>query len=203
MASRAEAVGAVVLAGGRATRLAGVDKGLVELAGRPLVAHVLTRLEGRVAAIVLSANRNLDAYAAYGHGIARDASDDYPGPLAGLLAAAPRLDTPWLLCVPCDTPFLPIDLAPRLLAAARAAGTSLARAADARRAHFAVMLLRRELLADLDAWLAQGGRRVQDWQARHAPAEARFDSPEWAFLNINDAADLERAEAILQARPGA
>lgn len=196
MALSAETIGAVVLAGGRATRLGGVDKGLVQLAGRPLLAHVLARLVGTVAGVAVSANRNLDVYAGFGHVVARDASDDYPGPLAGLLAAAPLLDTPWLLCVPCDTPFLPADLAPRLYAAAQAAGSPLARAADAARAQFAVMLLRRELLDDLAAWLAGGGRRVQDWQVRHAPAEVRFEQPEWAFLNINDAADLRRAEAI-------
>lgn len=200
MASSAEAIGAVVLAGGRATRLEGVDKGLVQLAGRPLLAHVLARLAGTVAGVAVSANRNLDAYAGFGYAVVRDASDDYPGPLAGLLAAAPLLDTPWLLCVPCDTPFLPTDLAARLYAAAQAAGSPLARAADAARAQFAVMLLRRELLDDLAAWLAAGGRRVQDWQARHAPAEARFEQPEWAFLNINDAAELRHAEAIA-ARP--
>lgn len=196
MASTAEAIGAVVLAGGRATRLDGVDKGLVDLAGRPLVAHVLARLDGTVSEIAISANRNLEAYAGFGHPVVRDASDDYPGPLAGLLAAAPRLATPWLLCVPCDTPFLPTDLTARLNAAAHTTGSALARAADATRTQFAVMLLRRELLDDLADWLAQGGRRVQDWQARHAPAEARFATPEWAFLNVNDSADLRRAEAI-------
>jgi molybdopterin-guanine dinucleotide biosynthesis protein A len=196
MASTTTEVSAVVLAGGRGERLGGVDKGLAPLAGKPLIAHVLARLAPQVDDIVISANRNAERYAEFGAPVVADAEADFPGPLAGILAGAARARHDWLLVVPCDTPFLPDDLGAGLLAAARAADTRLARASDGSRGHYAIMLLRRELLADLAAWLAAGERRVQAWQARHAPAEAIFADPD-AFLNLNTPDDLRLAERLL------
>lgn len=186
-------IGAVILAGGRATRLDGQDKGLLPLAGRPLAAWVLDRLDGQVASVVINANRHLDAYRTLGLPVVTDALPDYPGPLAGVLAAAALLPQPWLLAVPCDTPFLPRTLAARLLAAAEAQGTRLARAAEAAREHYAIMLLHRDLLTDLNDYLQSGGRRVQAWQARHAPATVIFAEAGRAFHNINTQADLDAA----------
>jgi molybdopterin-guanine dinucleotide biosynthesis protein A len=197
MVSSTTEVSAIVLAGGRAERLGGVDKGLIELAGRPLVEHVLDRVAPQVDDVVISANRNAERYAEFGHAVVADSESGYPGPLAGLLAGATRARHDWLLVVPCDTPFLPDDLVEGLLRAARAGASSLARASDGVRSHYAIMLLRRELLADLAAWLAAGERRVQAWQARHAPAEAVFTRPKHAFLNLNTAEDLRQAEALL------
>lgn len=187
-------VAAIVLAGGRGRRLDGRDKGLVELAGRPLAAWVIERLRPQAGEIVVSANRNLDAYAALGCPVVPDTLPGQPGPLAGILAAAGRVAADWLLVTPCDTPFLPADLATRLLSQARTCGVPLVRAADGERVHYAVMLLHRCLLADLAAALAGGERRVQAWQARLPHADARFADP-LAFFNVNDADDLRRAEA--------
>lgn len=192
-----DTVSAIVLAGGRAQRLGGIDKGLASLAGKPLVGHVIERIAPQVADIVISANRHGDAYAAYGWPVRSDTSVDYPGPLAGVLACAPAALHEWLLVVPCDTPFLPETLAAGMLERARTCGVKLVRAADAERIHYAIMLLHRSLLADLMTWLEAGERRVQGWQARHTPVEARFEQPPWAFLNINSAEDMRRAEACL------
>jgi molybdopterin-guanine dinucleotide biosynthesis protein A len=196
MRSPATELSAVVLAGGRGERLGGMDKGLALLAGKPLIAHVLARLAPQVDDIVISANRNAERYAEFGAPVVADAEADFPGPLAGILAGAARARHDWLLVVPCDTPFLPDDLGVGLLAAARAADTRLARASDGSRGHYAIMLLRRELLADLATWLAAGERRVQAWQARHAPAEAIFADSD-AFLNLNTPDDLRLAERLL------
>lgn len=193
-------IAAIVLAGGRGRRMDERDKGLVELAGRPLAAWVIERLRPQVGEIVVSANRNLDAYAALGCPVVADDLPGQPGPLAGILAAAGQTRADWLLVSPCDTPFLPTDLAARLLAAARSAGVELVRAADRERSHYAVMLLHRRLLDDLAAALAAGERRVQAWQARHRHADAVFEPAE-AFLNVNTGADLAEAEAWL-ARTG-
>ncbi|MDD4880647.1 MAG: molybdenum cofactor guanylyltransferase [Gallionellaceae bacterium] len=189
---------AIVLAGGRGRRMDERDKGLVDLAGRPLVSWVIDRLRPQVGEIVVSANRNLEAYAALGCAVIPDSLPDQPGPLAGILAAAANTGADWLLATPCDTPFLPADLAARMLAVAHENGVPLVRAADGDRIHYAVMLLHRRLLADLAAALAGGERRVQAWQARHPHAEARFDAPN-AFLNINNGDDLCLAESL--ARP--
>lgn len=186
-------IAAIVLAGGRGRRMDERDKGLVELAGRPLAGWVVDSLRGQVDEIVVSANRNLDAYAALGCPVVPDALPDRPGPLAGILAAAETSAADWLLATPCDTPFLPADLAERMLATAQANDVPLVRAADGERIHYAVMLLHRRLLADMAAALAEGERRVQAWQARHPHAEAVFDDRA-AFLNVNTEDDLRRAE---------
>lgn len=191
-------IAAIVLAGGRGRRMDERDKGLVELAGRPLAAWVIACLRPQVGEVVVSANRNLDAYAALGCPVVADELPGQPGPLAGILAAAGHTRAAWLLVSPCDTPFLPADLADRLLAGARREGVELVRAAEPGRIHYAIMLLHRRLLDDLAAALAAGERRVQGWQARHRHAEAVFESPE-AFLNVNSAADLAAAEALLSA----
>lgn len=171
------------------------DKGLVELAGQPLVAHVIERLRPQVGEIVVSANRSLDAYAAFSCPAIPDDLPDQPGPLAGILAAAKHTAADWLLVAPCDTPFLPIDLAARLYATAQERDVTLVRAADPERIHYAVMLLHRDLLADMADALAGGEHRVQGWQARHPHADAAFDDPA-AFFNVNTEDDLNRAAVM-------
>lgn len=175
------------------------DKGLVELAGRPLAGWVIECLRPQVGAIVVSANRNLDAYAALGCPVVADTLPDQPGPLAGIVAAGQATSADWLLVTPCDTPFLPADLASRMLAVARERKVPLVRAADGERIHYAVMLLHRRLLADVAAALAEGERRVQGWQARHPHAEATFVASD-AFLNVNTADDLRHAGEHISAR---
>jgi len=190
------AIAAIVLAGGRGRRLGERDKGLIELAGRPLAGWVIDRLRPQVGEIVVSANRNLDAYAALGYPVVADTLPGQPGPLAGILAAAGHTRADWLLVVPCDTPMLPDRLAGHMLAVAQARGVPLVRAADGARTHYAVMLLHRRLLADMANCLAAGERRVQAWQDRHPHAEAEFDGPA-AFLNVNTEDDLRQAEALV------
>lgn len=185
----------IVLAGGRGRRMDDRDKGLVELAGRPLAGHVIDRLRRQASTLVISANRNLDAYASLGCPVVPDTLPDRPGPLAGILAAAAHTRAEWLLVAPCDTPFLPADLADRLLATAQAKGVALVRAADPERIHYTVMLLHRRLLDDLADALATGERRVQGWQARHPHAEAVFDDPA-AFFNVNSEDELRRAAVM-------
>ncbi len=179
---------AVVLAGGQGLRMGGADKGLVDYRGRPLVAWVLEALALQAGEIVISANRNLDRYAATGHRVLPDTLPDFPGPLAGVLAAMRAVAAPWLLVVPCDTPHLPRDLAARLLAAARAAGASIAVAADAARTHHTCFVARTALADDLAATLARGERAVQRWQAMHKPAVVQFDAA--GFANFNRPEDL-------------
>jgi len=194
-------ISAILLAGGQGRRMGGLDKGLIPLAGRPLIAHVVERLSAQVDEIVLSANRNLEAYAALGWPVVSDARPGPAGPLAGVLAAGRHTRAESILVAPCDTPFLPLDLAHRLAAAAQEAGRPLARAADPERVHYALMWLRRTLLEDLDAYLAKGGEAVRAWQERHAPATARFEDRA-AFRNLNDPAELIAAEAEIRRRSG-
>src|SRR6185437_902575 len=123
--SRAAITG-VVLAGGQGRRMGNVDKGFVELDGRPLVAHVIERLAPQVATLVINANQNAERYAAFGHPVVADAIGGFAGPLAGLHAGLAVARTSHVVTVPCDSPFLPDDLAARLAAAMAAVDAELA-----------------------------------------------------------------------------
>ena len=191
-----EAVTGLVLAGGRGQRLGGVDKGLQPWRGLPLVDHALERLAPQVGDVMISANRNASAYAARVTRVLADASDDFPGPLAGILAGLRAAATPWLAVVPCDSPCLPLDLVERL-----AQGLGGAPGAVAQRLHTdgvvrlepVCCLLATALADDLARYLAEGGRKVEGWLSRHA-TPVLFDRPAdaAAFANINTLADLER-----------
>ena len=200
----ATSITGLVLAGGRGLRMGGADKGLQTLHGRPLVAHVLERLAPQTGALAISANRNRDAYAALGAPwratVLPDSLPDFPGPLAGLLAGLQAAHTEWLLAVPCDSPYLPADLAATLADAATAQHADIATVlapdtAGSVSLHPVFVLLRTSLAADLAAFLDAGERKVRAWYARHKTAEVPFAEGR-AFYNVNslqELADLERA----------
>ena len=182
----------VILAGGRGRRMGGADKGLQELGGRPMAAHVLERLAPQVDAVLISANRNLERYAELGCPVLPDTLDGYAGPLAGLQAALAQATTPLLVTAPCDSPFLPANLVARLHDGLVAQQAELAVAFAAGRVHRAFCLLRRELLPGLDAFLAAGERRVGLWHASLKVAEVDFNDDAAAFGNINTTDELAR-----------
>ena len=194
----------LILAGGRGARMGGVDKGLQSLHGETLARHVAKRIAPQTSALLISANRNLDAYQAlaapFGASVISDASSDFPGPLAGILAGLRAARTELVLCAPCDSPYLPLDLADRLAAALDANRADIATAtttgADGQSSvHPVFALLRTSLADDLAAYLDRGERKVRAWYARHMAAEVGF-AEERAFYNINslqELADLERA----------
>src|SRR3954468_10349529 len=124
-----ESITGLILAGGRGTRMGHVDKGLQPLRGSTMAAHVLQRLAPQVASVAINANQNLDTYGALGVPVWPDDTPGFAGPLAGLEAGMRRCTTPYLLTAPCDSPFLPADLAERLLAAIQAQDADLAFAA--------------------------------------------------------------------------
>jgi len=171
----------------------GIDKGLALLDDHPLISWVLECIAPQVDEVFISANRNLDQYQQFGHRVLTDISPDFQGPLAGLSRAMSDAAHSLVLCVPCDTPFLPDDLVERLTVALEKSGTDLAIPVCNGRAHRAVCLCRRNLLPSLENFLAQGGRRVGEWQSTLQYIEVPFDD-EHAFSNINTAAELVRHE---------
>jgi molybdopterin-guanine dinucleotide biosynthesis protein A len=182
-------VAAVILAGGQGRRMGGADKGLIEYQGRPLIEWALAALTPQTGELLISANRNLETYAAYGHRVLPDALPDFPGPLAGVLAALEAVNADWLLVVPCDTPHLPADLAQRLLAAARQANVPLAVAADEVRVHHSCFIVRTDQRENLAGYLARGERAVRHWQAGLPSTTVRFDAA--SFANLNQPQDLQ------------
>ena len=185
-------VGAVVLAGGLARRMGGVDKALVPFLGRPMVAHVVERIRPHVAALVVNTNRDVGAYAGLGVRTVADAHADHPGPLAGLAAGLAALGTPYVFMCPCDSPFASGELVERL--AAGIAGHDVAVAHDGTRLQPVFALVRASVGASLDAFLAGGGRKIDAWYATLDAVEVRVPELAAAFANFNTAAELEAAE---------
>ena len=198
----------LILAGGRGSRMGGVDKGLQTFNGMPLALHTLTRLQlsGGVGTVMINANRNLAAYESFGVPVWPDGLADYAGPLAGFLTGLERCETPYLLTVPCDTPLLPFDLANRLAAALEAEDADIAMAAAPEAGRDGQMqlrtqpvfcLLRIELLESLVRFTQDGGRKIDAWTALHKTAVVPFDAPgdnPQAFFNANTLAELHQLE---------
>ena len=185
----------VILAGGQGRRMGGVDKGLQDLDGRPLVQWALDRLAPQVDGVVINANQNLARYAEFGCTVLPDSIPDFAGPLAGLHAALSQATTPLLLTVPCDSPFLPDDLAQRLRAALEAQGAELAVARTGDQVQRTFCLTRRGILPKLEAFLASGERKVGLWHASLKLAEVAFDDEADGFSNINTPEDLATARS--------
>jgi molybdopterin-guanine dinucleotide biosynthesis protein A len=185
----------VILAGGRGRRMGGVDKGLLELRGRPLAAWVAERLMAQVDELLVSANRSGERYAAIGYRVVGDRIPDFAGPLAGLHAALTVAAHPLVATVPCDSPFLPADLVLRLFSGLTATDADVAVARSGGRVHPVFCLCRRDLLPHLDAYLASGERRMAGWQATLKVAEVAFDDEAEAFANVNTGEELGRFES--------
>jgi molybdopterin-guanine dinucleotide biosynthesis protein A len=186
-----DAVSGIVLAGGQGRRMGGVDKGLVHLRGRPMVAWVLERLAPQVGEIVINANQNLEAYAAFGHRVVPDDVGGFAGPLAGLHAGLAAVAHELAVTVPCDSPFLPADLVARLRAALGANELAVAKTGD--QPHPVFSLVRRSVHAHLGAFLAGGGRKIDAWYASLKVVEVPFDDEADAFRNINTREELGQA----------
>ncbi len=199
----------VILAGGRATRMGGGDKGLREIAGRTLLDRVIARLRPQVGGMALNANGDPARFAALGLPVIADETDDFPGPLAGVLAGldwAARHGATHIVTAAADTPFFPCDLADRLAEAAKAEGVPIALAAtseDGRLVrHPTFGLWPVALREDLRAALAQGVRKVVIWTDRHGCALARFEAgPFDPFFNVNAPGDIAEAERIARSHP--
>lgn len=185
----------VVLAGGQGQRMGGADKGLLAYQGQTLVAHALARLAPQVEHLIISANRNLGLYAQHGHTVVSDEATDFPGPLAGLLAALRICATPWLATVPCDCPWFPLDLVARLAQAVQGRqppallATVITAGDPTHPKHPVFCLAHRSLQPDLEAYLGHGGRAMQRWLAQAGALQVPFDEPQ-DFLNINTPQDL-------------
>lgn len=180
----------VVLAGGQGRRMGGVDKGLQPLHGKPLAQWAIERLAPQVDELVVNANQNAREYARFGRRVVPDVLQGFAGPLAGLHAALHAAGGELVATVPCDSPFLPPDLVARLW---RALGDNdLAVAKTGAQAHPVFALVRRSVLPHLEAYLARGGRKIDDWYATLKVVEVAFDDESDAFRNLNTREELAR-----------
>jgi molybdopterin-guanine dinucleotide biosynthesis protein A len=185
----------LILAGGRGSRMGSIDKGLAMLGDKPMVQHVIQRLQPQVQRLLINANQNLETYAAFGTPVWPDAMPDFAGPLAGLQTGLMHCETPYLVTAPCDSPFLPPDLVKRLAAALQAEDADLAVAVtgegETRQPHPVFSLAKVSLLPHLTEFLQSGGRKVDRWYASLRVAQVHF-ADEAAFRNINTLAELQQ-----------
>ena len=209
---------ALVLAGGRGSRMGGVDKGLEPFRGQALVHTALQRLAqqngGPLQAVFINANRNADAYLALGEQllgagkavVVADTLDDFAGPLAGFLVGLAQCQTPYMLTVPCDSPLFPLDMAQRLLSALRHSDADIAMVSAPEAGRDGVVSLRSQpvfclmkssLHIGLAQYLAGGGRKIDTWAAQQRLVLVPFDGPgddPQAFANANTLDELRALE---------
>jgi molybdopterin-guanine dinucleotide biosynthesis protein A len=196
----------LILAGGRGSRMGGVDKGLQNFNGQPMALHTLQRLQLQVGPAIINANRNQASYASFGVPVWPDVLSDYAGPLAGFLTGLSHCDTPYLVTVPCDTPLFPLDLVGRLAQALEDAQADIAMASapetDAQghtrvRTQPVFCLMRTDLRASLTAFTQTGGRKIDAWTAQHTsvivPFNASTDDAR-AFFNANTLEELQQLQ---------
>jgi molybdopterin-guanine dinucleotide biosynthesis protein A len=194
MAKSSAGITGIVLCGGRGTRMGGVDKGLKELRGRPMVAWVLERFAPQVDEVLINANQNVDVYKQLGHRVIPDVIGGFAGPLAGLHRGLREAAHELVATVPCDSPFLPTDLITRLRDALEQRDAELAVAKTGDQPHPVFCLCRKRVLPGLGDFLAGGGRKIDTWYSRLKVAEVLFDDQPDAFSNINTEEELRAHE---------
>jgi molybdenum cofactor guanylyltransferase len=197
-----EQITGLILAGGRGSRMGGVDKGLQTYQGGPLAMHALMRLAPQVGEVMINANRNLGAYESLGVPVWPDALPDFAGPLAGFLCGLEHCETAYLVTVPCDSPRFPLDLVERLAQALEANNADIAMAATLEdgvvRTQPVFCLMKSELIESLVRFTQAGERKIDRWTALHHCVDVVFDDAP-AFANANTVAELHS----LQQKPAA
>ena len=188
----------LILAGGRGSRMGGVDKGLQSVHNIPMVRHVMATLAPQVGSLMISANRNLSAYATFGVPVWPDVNDDFAGPLAGIQAGLQNCQTPYLVTVPCDSPFLPDNIVSELATALENTAADIAVAATSGinskiQTQPVFMLMKTTVLTDLMTFLNEGGRKIETWYRRLPYTEVLFPDA-MPFRNINTPNELREAD---------
>lgn len=178
----------IILAGGQGRRMGGEDKGLVMMQGKPLYQHVLQRLRPQVDIVLISANRNIDRYQVSGCQVVTDTTQDYLGPLAGMLSGLRNSSTEWAAFCACDTPDIPDDFVMRLWQQRNNAPVVWVKSSQ--RDHPTLALMNKAIADDLETWLLRGERRLMQFMREHGGHPVLFSEPESAFRNINTPDDL-------------
>ena len=192
--NRAKVTG-VVLAGGRARRMANKDKGLIQYRGQPLVGCAIAALAPSVSQIIINANRNQDIYSRFGYPVISDLTDTYDGPLAGILSCLKTIDTPYLLSIPCDCPLIESRRLTQMIDTFLQSQADAGVAFDGERIHPVFLILKTELVDSLELYLAGGQRKIDTWLFQHKLEKIDFSEYPKMFKNINTPEDLAKLES--------
>jgi molybdopterin-guanine dinucleotide biosynthesis protein len=182
----------VILAGGRATRMGGHDKGLVNYNGKPLIETVISSLYSQVDQLVINANRNLETYQAYHYPVINDVLDDFCGPLSGMLSAMKAVDSDYILTVPCDAPAITSSLRQRMMETLLYEQSDIAVAFDGERLQPVFCLIPTRLADNLAQFLANGDRKIDLWLSQHTLSKVNFSDQPDTFVNFNKHSDIEQ-----------
>lgn len=180
----------LILAGGKAQHLGEHGKGLIEASSQSMIRNILNCLRKQIKNNIICTNGNLGSYAEFGVPVITDESPDFQGPLAGISAGMQHAEDPWLLVTPCDTPFIPDDLAVRLYYALRRSGADIAVVHDGDRAHYLHAMMRTSLKQDLDKNLNANKLSVHRWYSEQRLLEVDFSDKRDAFVSIDILEDL-------------
>ena len=187
----------VVLAGGQARRMGGQDKGLIEVAGKPLVEYAIASMKEQLENIVINANRNKELYSQYGFPVVSDSDEGFNGPLAGMASCMKAVNTRYLLTVPCDSPLLPGDLVSRMFKAFEDNKADIAVADSGGRMQPVFSLISCSLLDSLTRYLENGERKIDIWFQQHALVSVDFSDIPDTFINVNTPEDIKMIESRL------
>jgi len=189
-------VAAVILAGGKAKRMQGTDKGLITLKGKPMITYVINALNTHLDEIFINANRNKQQYQELGYPVISDLTDDYLGPLAGILSGLKATKKEFLLVVPCDSPNLSDTILIELYNNIKQNKADIAVAHDGNRMHPVFALIKKTLINSLNEYLADGGRKIDEWYFLNNYCVVRFTDSHEMFNNINSPKDLEAHKVV-------
>jgi molybdopterin-guanine dinucleotide biosynthesis protein A len=195
-----EQITGLILAGGRAQRMGGIDKGLIPFHGKPLIESAISRLKPQVSTILINANRSITKYSHYGYPVLMDETPDFSGPLAGFSVGLKHCKTPYLLTSPCDSPLLPVDLAKKMAAQLEDKDLELVFASskedDGKIWSQPVFCLMKSNLQDsLDAFLSKGDLKIDRWFKELRSGTVVFENSQ-AFANVNTLEELAALEKV-------
>ena len=175
----------VILAGGRARRMGGADKGLVLFNGKPLIEYVIDALEPQVGRLLINANRNHEKYRSYKFDVISDELKDYCGPLAGMACVLNEINTPYLVTAPCDTPFITDNLVKNLSSSIVHENTEISVAHNGERLQPVFCMIKKTLITSINEYLQNGGRKIDQWFEQHSLSIVDFSSHSECFENFN------------------
>ena len=181
----------VILSGGRSSRMQGEDKGLILLNDKPLISYVVDVVDDRAGRLLISANRNIDAYQQYGE-VIRDELTDFQGPLAGIAKAMAEADTPYLLILPCDSPLVNEILVDRLIQCMADKDMDICVADDGSHIHPTFAIMKTSLKDNLLAFLDSGERKLGLWIEQNNFQKVDFSDQPKVFINLNNPQDFDK-----------
>ena len=192
----------LILAGGRAQRMGGIDKGLIPFHGKPLIESTITRLKPQVGTILINANRSITKYSHYGYPVLMDETPDFSGPLAGFSVGQKHCKSPYLLTSPCDSPLLPTDLAEKMAGELEGKNLELVFASSKEDdgkiwSQPVFCLMRRDLKDSLDTFLSKGDLKIDRWFKELRSGTVVFENAQ-AFANVNTPEELAALEEVSQ-----